>query len=283
MSLIASQISPSTRYCRFSLGEVPLSTGLGAYTALDRVTEWNQDRGKFHLVMYLHDGIFSLNGIVFPFRRGGLFLVPPGSRCRVEAIGDREFGHCYVTLFPRDKGRDVFLIPLFTQFSDSECDVWEDLFRVALNRLSQTRTSMDALIWGLAWRIAEPMTALDANPVLDSAVKWIDGHIAEKFSIRDVAAAVDISHNHLIRHFRSELGITPIEYIRQHRAELARGMLTDSTKSIKRIAHEVGVPNLQSFNRLIRECLGMPPRQVRKARMDLDYFRARQQEAREST
>jgi AraC family transcriptional regulator len=229
-------------------------------------------------MLFLHDGLLSLNGRLFTFRRGGVFVIPPGARCRVQAVGEPEFVHCYFSFHPKDSGRDVYLVPIFTQFDDAECTVWERQFREYLNRMSQTRTAMNVLTWSLLWRIAQPLTVIDANPVLDIALKWIEDHIAEKFSIGEVAESVDISHNQLIRHFRDELGIPPVEYVRQRRAELARGMLTRTAKPIKQIAHDVGVPNLQAFNRLIRECLGMAPRQVRRARMELDYFRAREGE-----
>lgn len=253
--------------------------GFGAFGDDVPVMEWFQARDRYHVMLFQHDGVFSMNGSLTSFRHGGLFVIPPGSRCRVEATGPaEEYIHCFISFYPHDSGRDVFLVPVFTQFSRSESDVWEYTIRTALSRMSQSRTSTFAIIWNLLWRIAQPVTAIDANPFIELAVKWVDDHIKEKISIKELAAAMDISHNHLIRHFRQELGITPVQYVRQRRSELARELLTNTTKPIKSIAHAVGVPDLHSFNRLIRECLGMSPRQVRRARRELDYFRARKLE-----
>lgn len=238
--------------------------------------EWIQARDKVHLMLFQHDGIFSLNGTLTPFRHGALFVVPPGARCRVEGVGQGELTHCFISIFAHDSGKDVFLVPIFTQFAREEAEVWEYTIRAALRRMAISQTSKYAVTWNLLWRIAQPMSAVDANPIIELSIKWIEEHLREKISIKELASAVSISHNQLIRHFRQELGITPVQYVRQRRSEAARELLTQSTKPIKTIAHLVGVPNLHSFNRLIRECLGMSPRQVRRARKELDYFRARE-------
>lgn len=275
MNLNSEQRLIKARYHRMSLAEPPEIGGFGAFGDLNPVMEWNQARDKFHILLFQHDGIFSLNGTLTPFRSGALFVVPPGARCRVEGVGSGEFVHCFISMYAHDSGKDVSLVPFFTQFSRPEADVWEYTIRAALRRMVISQTSKYAVTWNLLWRIAQPMSAIDANPFVDLSIKWIEQRIQQKIAIKDLAAAMEISHNHLIRHFRQELGITPVQYVRQRRAEIARELLTNSTKSIKSIAHEVGVPDLHSFNRLIRECLGMSPRQVRRARMELDYFRAR--------
>lgn len=247
---------------------------MGAFEDEQRIMEWYQAKGKFHVLLFLYDGIFSLNGLLTPFRHGALFVVPPGSRCRVEASGKGPFTHGFFSFYPPDSGKDVFLIPIFTQFDRHECDTWEGVLRHALKILPQSRMCTFSVSWNLLWRIAQPLSVIDANPLIEVSMRYVEERLREKISIRDMAAAADVSHNHLIRHFRLDLGVTPIQYVRQRRAEVARAMLTNTARPIKAIAHDVGVPNLHAFNRLIRECLGMSPRQVRRARMELDYYRS---------
>lgn len=278
MKLTTDQNSLQSRYHRMSLAEPPEIATMGAFSDANPVMEWYQARDKYHIMLFQHDGMFSLNGTLTPFSDGAMFVVPPGARCRVEGVGRAEYVHCFISMYAHDSGVDLFLVPFCTQFSKPEADVWEYTIRAALRRLAVSQTSKYAVTWNLLWRIAQPMSAVDANPFIDLSLKWIEQHIHEKISIKDLAAAMEISHNQLIRHFRQELGVTPVHYVRQRRAEIARDLLTNSTKPIKAIAHQVGVPNLHTFNRLIRECLGMSPRQVRRARKELDYFRARDME-----
>lgn len=283
LSSQSSHISLTSRFNRLSLAEPPEIASFGAYGDSKRVTEWFQPRGRFHLVLFLHAGTFSLNGTVITFRHGGIFVVPPGARCRVEGHGDGDFVQCFISFYPLDSGSNVYLLPIFTQLTTTESDVWEYAIRQALTRADRTKRNQLAVAWALLWRLARPVTAIDANPYMEAATQWIEKRIREKISIAKLAAEIDISHNNLIKQFRTEFGVTPVQYVRERRAEIARGLLMNSTKPIKSIAIEVGVPDLHAFNRLIHDCLGMSPRQVRRSRRELDYFRTSEFEAPELT
>ena len=120
-----------------SLAEPPELSGMGAFGDENPVMEWFQARDRYHLILFQHDGVFSLNGTLTPFRHGGLFVVPPGSRCRIEGTGQAEYIHCYISFHAHDSGKDVFLVPTFAQFSREESEVWEHAIRSALRRLAQ--------------------------------------------------------------------------------------------------------------------------------------------------
>lgn len=188
-------------------------------------------------------------------------------------LGDPPYVHTYGSFYPVDSGDDVYGIPLFTQFTSEECDVWDHCLRLALQRLPFSKHRTPAVYWNLLLRVAQPLHTFRSNPHVEVATAYIEQNLGHRISISDVAREADISHNQLIRHFRNELGITPIQYVRERRAEIARTLLTTTSKSIKQIALQVGVPDLHQFNRLIRDCLGMSPRQVRSERWDVDYFR----------
>lgn len=79
----------------------------------------------------------------------------------------------------------------------------------------------------------------------------------------EVAEAVGVSHNHLIRLFRAETGGTVVAYIRRRRMEQARHLLRESTLSIPAVAASVGIGDLQAFNKACRRELGASPRTIR--------------------
>ena len=265
--------SQQSRAARFSLAEPPELFGCGAFGEDDPLMEWHQPRTRWHALLFVNPGQFMLNGSVTTFRKGGFFIVPPGSRCRVENTGPPQFVHTFGSFAPVDSGQDVYAIPLFTQFTPEECDVWDHCLRLALQRLPHSRGRNPAVYWNLLLRIAQPLHAIHVNPHVEVATAFIERNLGHRFSIAEVAHEADVSHNQLIRYFRQELGMTPIQYVRERRAEIARTMLTTTSKSVKQIALQVGVPDLHQFNRLIRDCLGMSPRQVRSERWDVDYYR----------
>lgn len=280
MNLKSNQISSRpSRSERFSLSSPPELHGCGSFGDDNPVMEWHQPRARWQALLFLNPGRFILNGSLISFRRGGFFIVPPGARCRVEYLGQPPFIHTYGSFTPEESAEEVYAIPLFTQFSSEECDVWDHCQRLALQRLPFTKERSPAVYWSLLLRVAQPLHTHRSNPHLEVAAAFIEKNIGQRFTISDLARHADISHNQLIRYFRQELGMTPIQYVRERRAEIARTLLTTTSKSVKHIANEVGVPDLHQFNRLIRDCLGMSPRQVRSERWDVDYFRAESADA----
>jgi transcriptional regulator GlxA family with amidase domain len=101
------------------------------------------------------------------------------------------------------------------------------------------------------------------HPALALAVAHIESHLTAPLTVPEVAHAAGVSHNHLIRLFRSETGTTVVAYIRHRRMERARHLLRESTLSIPAVAAAVGIGDLQAFNKTCRRELGASPRAVR--------------------
>ena len=53
-------------------------------------------------------------------------------------------------------------------------------------------------------------------------------------------------------------------YVRSRRSQHAEDLLMSTTLPIKAIARAVGVPDLQQFNRLMRDSKGLCPRAIRE-------------------
>jgi transcriptional regulator GlxA family with amidase domain len=69
----------------------------------------------------------------------------------------------------------------------------------------------------------------------------------------------------LVRLFRRHLETTPVAYIRKRRAEHAKHLLIHTTLPMKSIARQIGLTDLQQFNKLLRKTLGRSPRAIRFA------------------
>lgn len=123
------------------------------------------------------------------------------------------------------------------------------------------------LLWTLVDLVHQPQVAVDdstsihlRHPAVDQALKIIETRLNEPLRVSDNANEVALSHNQFIRVFRAATGLTPLAYIRARRIDQAVHLLTKSTRPIKSIAAEVGIPDLQAFNKAIRTATGRPPR-----------------------
>ncbi|HEY0866106.1 MAG TPA: helix-turn-helix domain-containing protein, partial [Fimbriimonas sp.] len=68
----------------------------------------------------------------------------------------------------------------------------------------------------------------------------------------------------------------PLQYIRDRKAQLAHQLITGTTHPIKQVAVACGFQDLHSFNRFVRDRLGVSPRAVRGGREEIDIFRVKE-------
>lgn len=99
---------------------------------------------------------------------------------------------------------------------------------------------------------------------------YIHEHYAEKFSIVEIAAAAFCSERECFRVFRDCLHMTPIEYIKIYRLQIACNMLSKGRESITFISHACGLGSSSNFEKLFREHVGCTPIEYRKRWQDND-------------
>ena len=92
---------------------------------------------------------------------------------------------------------------------------------------------------------------------------YIHEHYAEKISIQELASAVFLSERECYRAFRNHLHMTPVDYIRSYRIQIACQMLAESEVPITEVGTACGMENSSYFGKVFREATGYTPRQYR--------------------
>jgi YesN/AraC family two-component response regulator len=106
--------------------------------------------------------------------------------------------------------------------------------------------------------------SVETQRVVRKAMAYVHTHHAEQVSLKDLAAHVALSEQHLIRSFRKEIGITPIDYLKRYRIRQAKTLLEAGHKSITEVALEVGFSDSSYFARVFRRETGMSPSAYRR-------------------
>lgn len=101
-------------------------------------------------------------------------------------------------------------------------------------------------------------------PKIRDTLKLIEDRLDRPIYVEELAAEVQISRRHLLNLFRRFVGATVAEYLQKRRLERALVLLKNSQLTIKAIAGEVGVGDLQLFNKLVRRGTGLSPRAYRQ-------------------
>lgn len=92
---------------------------------------------------------------------------------------------------------------------------------------------------------------------------YIHEHYAEKISVRELAAAAFLSERECYRVFRDHLHMTPVDYIKSYRIQIACRMLAEGRMPITEVGIACGMENSSYFGKVFRESTGDTPRQYR--------------------
>ncbi|WP_320040238.1 AraC family transcriptional regulator [uncultured Desulfobacter sp.] len=83
--------------------------------------------------------------------------------------------------------------------------------------------------------------------------------------IMEIARSVGLSRTKLFRTFRQTFGLTPFEYLRSHRLQMAMKLLQDGEVNVTQAALMVGYTNLSYFARAFKSTFGIAPSELRKS------------------
>lgn len=105
--------------------------------------------------------------------------------------------------------------------------------------------------------------------IIGQAIVFIENHLYETITARDVAEAVSYSYYHFHRYFSAVMGETIGSYIRSRRLTQAAWDLTHSEKKIIDIGLSLYFESAESFTRAFKDRYSMTPTEYRKHGIDV--------------
>ncbi len=151
----------------------------------------------------------------------------------------------------------------------------EELLRLSSCQPIGWRKRGAALVTELILRIAQERPDLLSPMVLPLAVKsfkllnpvlqFVENHLSDSLSVKQMAQLVMFSSRHLRRLFHQTIGMSPKQWLLERRLQRAATLLTQTDLPVKTIAAECGFNDLSHFNRAFRQRFGQSPTQYRRA------------------
>jgi transcriptional regulator GlxA family with amidase domain len=111
------------------------------------------------------------------------------------------------------------------------------------------------------------------SPRLQIVLNFADANLGRKLSTRELARSVMISPYQLCRLFKSEMGISPGQYLQSRRLDVASTLLTTTLMSVKQIYMEVGYTDKSLFVRHFKRARGLTPSEYRARNLDSGSLR----------
>jgi len=104
------------------------------------------------------------------------------------------------------------------------------------------------------------------SPAVEKVLEQIHIHYSDRYlSLELLAAAANLSVDHLGRQFKRELGVSPIKYLIRYRIDRARELIERGSPSIKEVAYEVGFHDPLHFSRVFSLLMGQSPTHFKKS------------------
>lgn len=103
-----------------------------------------------------------------------------------------------------------------------------------------------------------------SNPYLAAIIAMIRENLTNKIELKSIANRVGMSTSTFYRMFKTELGISPLEFIIMERIKLAKRFLSDKNIYIKNISYETGFEDSNYFIRVFKHYEGITPKQYRQ-------------------
>ena len=102
------------------------------------------------------------------------------------------------------------------------------------------------------------------NPRIQIVIDFMDANLQRKISLSEIAGAANLSRSHVSHLFKTQIGLSPGEYLRRLRMKKARHLLATSMLSVKEIMALAGYNNKSHFLRHFKRSFGLAPTEYRK-------------------
>ena len=109
-----------------------------------------------------------------------------------------------------------------------------------------------------------PKSRKNQNEHVMRALQYIEDHRYENISLSDLTKVCSISEKHLLKIFKEQLGIPPIQYNNKLRIGKAKKLLQTTKYSIYEISEQLNFNSPEYFCRLFRKEENCSPSQYRK-------------------
>lgn len=146
---------------------------------------------------------------------------------------------------------------------------WQSCVREEAGFPFRVRNALSELIFLLCSNLSASMPPFkekgSRNALrIKTMLSWIHSHFDTEITTAEIASIASVSESECLRCFRSTIGITPIQYLKQYRLRQAAKRLAETNEKVSDIAASCGFQDMSYFTRAFREFTGSVPTQYRK-------------------
>ncbi|MBB5082638.1 AraC family transcriptional regulator [Nonomuraea endophytica] len=122
-----------------------------------------------------------------------------------------------------------------------------------------------ALVAALRAWFDRPGASVEADPVVDRALRLLHDKLDRPWTVADLAAETGVSRAALARRFAARVGSPPMAYLAGRRVEVAADLLRGSDATLTTIARRVGYSDAFALSVAFKRLRGVTPSEHRAA------------------
>lgn len=98
---------------------------------------------------------------------------------------------------------------------------------------------------------------------ITASARWLEANVDQPVAIDDAAQVAAMSERNFLRRFKSEIGMTPSDYLLRARLNMSCRMLVESSLPVDKVARRCGINSGAQLARLFRKYLSITPTEYR--------------------
>ena len=167
---------------------------------------------------------------------------------------------------------DMFQIAEFCIADANVLDLFLEIHD-RLSRMPEDHADTDAEILCLLFKILTLATKETYFPkaniqhsLAERIRAYLDANVYSDISLETVSENFGVTKMHIIRVFKNQYGITPMQYLIDKKISIAKSLLTGTVMPIKEIAALLRYSNTQHFSSSFKSAVGCTPNKYRQSK-----------------
>ncbi len=234
---------------------------------------------KFYYILD-GEGYLKIGKQEFFPKPGQLFLMPEGAVQSFSTISANTFLKYWCHFKVRTGNINLFSVintPCYIDVKDAAFveQIFSRLLSLKENKglLTKFRMNMElsSLLSYFLENIPESQISVNTSAYfapLSKIVEYIETHLSENITIRDLAKEIHLHPNSFTRLFKAHIGVTPIEYLLNKRIEKAKHLLSTTDISVQETASVAGFKDQFYFSKQFKKNVGYSPSEYKLLMQD---------------
>lgn len=231
-----------------------------------------------YLIHYILEGkgTYRIGKKEYHLKEGFGFLIEPQVQTFYQADREEPWTYIWIGFDGNNAGNYLADTGLNHQQPVFECTYKDELKQIVLNMLKNniSTTTHRFLLQGLLYEffsvltrdihVNTPLLQNGENPYILQAVEFIQNNYSFPIHVTDIANYVCINRSYLYTLFKTNLGVSPQDYLANYRISRATELLTVTNLSIESIALSCGYTDPLIFSKVFKSKKGLTPSRYRK-------------------